>query len=174
MTTPLKLRATVAYPFGPLFGLVEHGNRFGEVIYAVEFDGLVVKVGKSKNPAQRMKTVISDGRKLGLKPLRFMVTDCAHGAHAMERAILTRFRAVADTLETPEDFPASSEWFAGVPIEMAAGLAREWLIVKNSYGHDVFFRESDLRDKEDAEAAAYPAEAVLATDTRAESARAAS
>jgi hypothetical protein len=141
----------VIYPFGPLVDLIANRGWREYRVYALEFDRGVIKVGRSKNSIDRIGTIVRDGAGIGLTPTRFFVSPVYGNAGRVEKAIHVGLRSEFPTLETPEDFPAATEWFVA-PLEAAAELAREWESFTNDYGRDIALRTTDLAAKRAAEA----------------------
>lgn len=140
----------VIYPFGPLLDLIDRRPR-QYVVYCVEFTDGVVKLGRSRDPAGRMRVIAKDGAVMGLSPLRFFVSPHYSNAGRVEQIALTALRDEGALLEAPTDLAARTEWITGVSIERALGLVAEWQPVEDRHGAMVALRVSDMAAKAAAE-----------------------
>lgn len=151
MTTP-DLAPHVIYPYGALLDLLPVRGDYR--VYGLEFTGGNVKVGRSKNCADRIRTLAKCAEMVGLKPLRFFVSPYYNNAGRVELAVIEAMRKEFELSTLLEQSPAASEWFAGCSLSRPLELLSEWMPWRDQYGHQIAMRVSDIEDKLTAEAAA--------------------
>lgn len=160
MSEAATIHPHVVYPFGPLVDLIAYKSRAWR-LYGIEFTGGLVKVGRSRNIPSRFQTLTKNALDLGgYRPTRFFISPIYSNAGTVENAVLDALRLSYSTAVTPDDFPASSEWFMDLDLDVPCALAAEWKSVPNQYGHPFALRQVDIAAKGAAEAATTTSAAV--------------
>lgn len=148
------LKRGVIYPYGPLLDLhqEDEGCR-AETFYAIEFTGMVVKVGVSRNVQNRASTLGLIARNVAsLTPTRFMVWEAAANIRRVERAAVEALRDAAEPFAALAETSGASEWFANAQLETVQGVLAQWEVVEvGSYGRRLAIPTAELVAKTEAE-----------------------